>query len=120
MVRPLPVQRNPILIQADVSPAAGTGPRNGIPRPQRCATVRASPKPHAEVHARHSHDNGREKEPYRMAINQLVRRSLRMRKSEEQCTDDEQEATASDKEPDLARQSAQMGSHRYESRSEHG
>jgi hypothetical protein len=42
-----------------------------------------------------------------------------MRKREEQDADDEQEATASGKEPDLARQPAQMGSHKYESRSEH-
>jgi hypothetical protein len=42
-----------------------------------------------------------------------------MRKCEEQRTDDEQEATASDEEPDLTRQSAQVGSHKYESQSEH-
>jgi hypothetical protein len=42
-----------------------------------------------------------------------------MRKCEEQCTADEQEATAPDEEPDLARQSAQVGSHKYESQSEH-
>ena len=80
--------------------------------------MRTSPKPQADVHARYGHNNGREKEPYRAAIDQLVRRSLGMRKSEEHCTDDEQEAAAADQEPDLARQSAQMGSHRYELRSE--
>ena len=81
--------------------------------------MRASPKPQADVNACHSHNERWEKEPYRVAVNQLVRWSLGMRKYEEQCTNDEQEATASDEEPDLARQSAQMGSHRYESRSEH-
>jgi hypothetical protein len=81
--------------------------------------VRASPKPHADVDARYSHNDGRDKEPYRVAVNQLIRWSLGMRKCEEQCTDDEQEATASDEEPDLARQSAQVGSHKYESQLVH-
>jgi hypothetical protein len=74
--------------------------------------MRASPKSHADVNACHSHNDGWEKEPYRAAVNQLVRWSLGMRKYEEQCTNDEQEATASDEEPDLARQSAQVGSHK--------
>jgi hypothetical protein len=49
-----------------------------------------------------------------VAVNQLVRGSLGMRKYEEQCTTDEQEATTPDEEPDLARQSAQVKGHKYE------
>jgi hypothetical protein len=119
LVRPLQVQETSSLIQAYVSPTARTVPRNRPPRAENCATVRTSPKSQADVHTRYSHDNGRKKKPYRMAINQFVGRSLGMGKSEEHCTDDEQEATASDEEPDLSRQSAQIRSHKYESRSEH-
>lgn len=73
--------------------------------------MRAAPKPQADVHARRSHEDGGEKEPCGVAVDQLVGWSLGVCGGEEECTGDEQDAAAPDEEPDLPGHPTEIGSH---------